>query len=396
MTATTLEALTAASPDWLAQLRREAWERYESIPFPSGREEVWRYTDLKLLRPDQFEPQAMSSGATTLADKDRDAGVIACSLTQAVEQYDELLRPRLGALVGPEDPFTALSLSLHRGGHLVYVPAGVSVGEPIELKNTTESDGAALFPRTVLIVEDGAHVVFNDVFASRTTGRPSLFAPVTEVFVGKGARVGWVTWQDHSPGIRHLAHVKAHLDRDARLDTLVVTLGGDYSRTWEECVLAGEGAESNMLGLYFPHGEQRFEHWTLQDHAAPHTRSDLLYKGAVADTAQSVYYGTIKVRHGAAKTDAYQANRNLTLSPKAIAHTNPQLEIHNNDVRCTHGATVGRVNEEHMFYLMSRGIPRPEAERLIVFGFFNEVLGRVVWSGMQDRLADAIGARVER
>ena len=207
--------------------------------------------------------------------------------------------------------------------------------------------------------------------------------------------MGWVTWQDWGRGVRQISTVKAHLGANAKLNTLLVTLGGDYSRTWKECVMAGEGAESIMLGLYFSHLDQKFEHWTMQDHAAPHTRSDLLYKGALADRSRTVYYGTIRVRNEARKTDAYQANRNLTLSPQAKADTNPQLEIETNDVRCTHGATVGRVNDEHLFYLMSRGLSRSAAERLLIFGFFNEVLERVEWSGMKELLAEAIHNKLE-
>ena len=159
--------------------------------------------------------------------------------------------------------------------------------------------------------------------------------------------------------------------------------------------MAGEGSESTMLGLYFANRKQHFEHWTVQDHLAANTRSDLLYKGALDDQARTVYYGTIKVRPGARNTDAYQANRNLSLSRKAKADTNPQLEIENNDVRCTHGATVGQVDEEQLYYLMSRGIPRAEAERLLIFGFFNEVLGRAEWSGMHELLADSILRKLE-
>jgi Fe-S cluster assembly protein SufD len=150
-----------------------------------------------------------------------------------------------------------------------------------------------------------------------------------------------------------------------------------------------------MYGLYFPHGTQRFEHWTVQDHASPHTTSDLLYKGALADTSQALYYGTIRIRPHAFRSDAYQANRNLALSPKARALPNPQLEIENNDVRCTHGATVGQIDQNHLFYLQSRGIPLEEARRLVVFGFFNQVLDRVQWSGMHERLAEAIRNKME-
>jgi Fe-S cluster assembly protein SufD len=288
-------------------------------------------------------------------------------------------------------------MAAHRGGTFLYVPKDVELAEPFQALHwiTAGAAGQSVIPRTVVIIEDGAKVVFNDLYASDALSSSTLALPATEMFIGAGAQVGWVTWQDWGRGVRHLANVRAQLDRDALLNTLVVTLGGDFSRTWKECTLAGEGAQSFMYGLYFSHGDQRFEHYTKQDHVAPHTTSDLLYKGALADTSQGLYYGTIHIRPHAFKSNAYQANRNLALSPHARALPNPQLEIENNDVRCTHGATVGQIDADHLFYLQSRGIPRDEARRLVVFGFFNQVLDKVTWSGMHDRLAEAIRQKME-
>lgn len=426
----TVETLAASSPDWLAELRREALQRYREISYPEGREEFWRFTDVGSLDPDGFtiaptdggiaitgSPKPASAaleltgvdsagravhadGSTfsiELSAKAKKAGVIFCDLETAVHEHADLLRPRLGSLVPPDDPFRALSLAAHRGGTFLHVPKGVELTEPFQALHwiTHGAAGQAVIPRTVVIVEDGAKVVFNDLYASDALEAPTLAVPATEMFIGRGAQVGWVTWQDWGRGVRHLANVKAQLDRDALLNTLVVTLGGDFSRTWKECTLAGEGAQSYMFGLYFSHADQRFEHWTVQDHASPHTTSDLLYKGALADTSQALYYGTIRIRPNAFRSDAYQANRNLALSPHARALPNPQLEIENNDVRCTHGATVGQIDPDHLFYLQSRGIPRDEARRLVVFGFFNQVLDKVTWSGMHDRLAEAIRKKME-
>ncbi|HVL80227.1 MAG TPA: Fe-S cluster assembly protein SufD [Actinomycetota bacterium] len=417
MTATT----TYTDPQWVSDLRRRAAEARDQAVYPSGREEHWRFTDVSLLRPELYDATPAESDRTTtpgkatsalelsglqsagraihtdaslaeltLSDEAMSKGVVFKPLGEAVQTHADVLEPRLGSLVGASDTFTSWSLADWRGGMFLYVPRGVSLTDPIQALHWIDAAGTVVQPRTVVVVEEDARVVFNDLYASNDLDRPTLAMPTVELFVGRGANVGWVTWQDWGSGVRHLAHVKAQLDRDATLNTLLVTLGGDFSRTTKECVLAGEGAESYMYGLYFPHGEQRFEHWTVQDHASPNTTSDLLYKGALTDTSQAVYYGTIVVRPGSAKTNAYQANRNLTLSPRARALTNPQLEIQNNDVRCTHGATVGQIDEDHLFYIQSRGVPRDEAERLVVFGFFNEVLERVTWSGMHERLAEAI------
>lgn len=426
ITEVSIEEFCTGSPPWLAELRREAWNRYRELPYPEGREENWRFTDVKSLRPDNFRLLSLDAtpdakprlesleltgvesagravhvdGATLsveLSDEARAKGVVLCDLETAVHDHADLLCPRLGALVPADDPHTALSLAAHHGGTFLYVPKGVEIASPFQALHwlSPSASGALVMPRTVVIVEDGANIVFNDVYDSDALSDPTLAAPVVEMFIGAGAKVGWVTWQDWGGGVRHLAHVRAQLDRDALLNTLVVTLGSDFSRTWKECTLAGEGAQSYMYGLYFSHGDQRFEHWTLQDHVAPNTTSDLLYKGALTDTSQALYYGTIHIRPNARKSNAYQANRNLALSPNARALPHPRLEIENNDVRCTHGVTVGKISDEHLFYLSSRGIPPEEARRLIVFGFFNQVLDQVTWSGMHERLADAIRTKME-
>ena len=390
-----IAALTQESPDWLARVRRDAETAYGEIPYPRGREETWRFTDLKAIRPDAFtlgdRPVAL-----TLDGPSAD-GVIFTDLATAIRDHGDLVERRLGSLIGSTDPFTTLSLAAHTGGTFLYVPAGTEIAAPFHATHALSDDdaGKAVLPRTLVVIEDGAKVVFNDVYTSGALSQSTLAAPVTEMFIGKGAEVGWVTWQDWGRGVKHVANVRAQLESDALLNTLVVTLGGDFSRTWKECTLAGENAQSYMYGLYFSHADQRFEHWTLQDHVAPHCTSDLLYKGALADTSQALYYGTIYIRPGAAKSDAYQANRNLALSDQARALPHPRLEIENNDVRCTHGATVGRVSDEHLFYLQSRGISPDEARRLIVFGFFNQVLDKVEWSGMQDQLAESIRAKME-
>jgi len=422
-----VEILAERGPAWHGAQRRDAWGKYEAFPFPVGREEEWRYTDLSLLRMNQFgtlypneggaaelpphgerlrHPDGVPAAASAaqvdgiptsveLSDAARDAGVIYVPLDRALSEHGDLIEGRLGTLVGAEDVFTSWSLALHRGGMFLHVPEGVEVEAPVQSLQWLTAAGSALHPRTLVVVERGAKLVFNDIYSSDALERPTYAGPVVEMFVGDGARVGWITWQDWGEGVRHLAHLEARLGKDAVLDTLVVTMGADFSRTTKRCVLAGEGAESVMLGLYLPHAEQSFEHWTLQDHAAPRTKSDLLYKGALADASRSVYYGTIRIRHDAPRSDAYQANRNLTLSPNARADTNPQLEIETNDVRCTHGATVGRIDEEQVFYLTSRGISKKDAERLIVYGFINDVLERASWSGITERLGQAVRRKVE-
>ncbi len=224
---------------------------------------------------------------------------------------------------------------------------------------------------------------------------PSLSSSVVEVTAGRGATVNYISLQDWGRGVSHFQTQRFTAGRDSTVRSLAVNLGSRFARTQVESVLKGEGSSSEMLGLYFADADQHFAQRTLQEHAAPHATSDLLYKGALKEKSRSEYSGLIKVAKGAQGTDAYQANRNLVLSEDALAHSIPQLEIEANEVRCTHGATVSPVEEEHLFYLMSRGIDRVTAQKLVVFGFFGEVLDRIRVPQVRDDLSDAIAAKVE-
>jgi Fe-S cluster assembly protein SufD len=221
---------------------------------------------------------------------------------------------------------------------------------------------------------------------------------VTELYVGPGARVRYINTQDLGRHIYDLRRQTALLDRDSRLEWLTVTLGGKLSRSSQHTVLRGSGAEAMVTGLYLPDGKQHVAFDTLQDHVATSCTSDLLYQGALLGRSRAVYEGTIRAWPGAQKTNAYQSNRNLLLSPKARADSLPQLEIEANDLRCTHGATVSQVDQDQVFYLQSRGIPRPEAVRLIVEGFFQPTLDRLPESleGLRDRLTGAIADKLSR
>lgn len=415
---------------WLADMRRAAWSRYEQMSFPTGRQEHWRYTNLKQLAFEQYAAATPDEAFGSVDDLDvtirehlgdlgasaaaqlvscdgssvhvtgmdalRSAGVIVSSIAEASSEHESLVREHLGQLVtGDEDVFAARSLATFRDGVFVYVPDGVAVELPLQLVQTLATANAACGLRTVVVVGRDASVTINEVCHSSDMDESTLVLPATEVYAGRNATVQWITWQDWGANVRQVGYHKARLDAHATMRTMTVSLGGSFARTWKESILAGEDSDSLMLGLYLPSGTQQFEHWTVQHHQAPRSRSDLLYKGVLADESRAVYYGTIRVDQQARNADAYQANRNLTLSPKAKVDTNPQLEIETNDVRCTHGATVGRVDESHMFYLTSRGIPRPQAKRLIVHGFFNDVLGRASWSGMSERIGDAILEKVE-
>jgi Fe-S cluster assembly protein SufD len=278
------------------------------------------------------------------------------------------------------DAFTELHDAFLVGGAFVHVPAGVVVDKPIIVLHWSEGDGLASFPHTLVIADESAEVTVLDRFSSpdfRLGEVGHLVDAVVELIVGDNARVRYLSVQEHGPRTWQVALQRAHVGRDASLRSSAVALGGDYARLRSESLLTGDGGESDLVAVYFGDGAQMLDFRTLQDHDAPNTRSDLLFKGAVEDEARSVYSGLIRLRPAARKANASQTNRNLVLTEGAGAESIPNLEIEANDVKCSHASTVGPIDEDQLYYLESRGVPPEEAERLIVLGFFDDVFERL-------------------
>jgi Fe-S cluster assembly protein SufD len=366
-----------AEPDWLRERRRTALTAFERLPVPSRTDEEWRRTDVTKLDPSVFSQFEHSNGfkqvETPLPD-----GVILESLATAAERHPELLEPALFSLVRADrDRFAALHAAFFTGGNFLYVPDGVVIEQPILRQHFSHSDGTAVLPHTVILAGRGSKFYYLDEYIGQEGEGAGYRSGSAEIFVGEGAEMGYVAIQKWGRNAWHLADQRARLEKDSILRLFNVTLGGRFSKTRVEASLVGQGANAELKGIYLASGEQFFDFHTLQDHQVGNTRSDLLFKGALQDTARAVYAGLIRIEKGAFRSDAYQANRNLVLSDHAKATSIPMLEIDNNDVRCTHGATVGPVDPQSLFYLQSRGIPAATAKRMIVQGFFGEVLERI-------------------
>ena len=388
--------------------RRRALELFRSLPVPSQETEEWRYTDLSAFELD-FAPYVEGRTATTpdevpteflegAGDLEDRAGLLIQhnstttiahlapglpegvhfeSIDAALRDHPEIVEPYLHALV-PSDrtKFTALHAAFRTGGTFVLVPRDTAVELPIQALTRLDADGAAIFPHTLLVVEPGAEVTFIDRFVS-PDGVRAFSDAIAEIYVGDGAHVRYVSIQEWGSGVTHLGIQRATVGRDATFRSLNIGFGASLARAEAETVLAEPGGFSEMLGVFFADEDQHFDHRSIQDHVAPNCTSDLLYKGALRDRSRAVYSGWVHVRPDAQKTNAMQTSRNIVLSEHAKADAIPNLEIEANDVRCGHAASVGPVDEDAIFYLTSRGIPRDEAERLIVSGFFQEVLDRV-------------------
>jgi Fe-S cluster assembly protein SufD len=364
-----ITALAAAEPVWLREVREAAFERFERIPLPTDRTEGWRRLDLARidLTPALPEP---SNFTVAISNADRARGIIAMPLSKAIESHELLVQEaQLQARGGRAlNKYASLAEAAWLGGSFIHVPNGVEMSEPIfvEVEHGT-------YPHLVVSVGTNARAAIAEVHRER--GR--FVSGISDIAVGAGAHLTYAHVQQCGPQTVVFSHQHAGIADNAKLVTFNVGAGGLFAKTEVAVELLGRGAESDMLGLVDGRGSQQFDYHTLQGHRSSDTRSDLLFKSALDGRAHSIYTGVIVIAKGAQRSDAYQANRNLLLDEGARADTEPMLEIEADDVRCTHGATVGPIDAEQLFYLGTRGMARDAASRLIVEGFFQDVLDKV-------------------
>ncbi|MDQ6748030.1 MAG: Fe-S cluster assembly protein SufD [Candidatus Dormibacteraeota bacterium] len=413
-------------PAWLRDRRRAAWDIFQTLPKPSAHvDEDWRRTDIAKLEPSGFrvaahpeaEADPLVGGLRGLRDAiDPNAaflattgkGLVACeglelltaqgvvvsSIEAAAELHPEQLQRALATCAAGESYFLALWNAMVRGGCFIYVPRGVSAAVPVVAAYGTAGPGAAIFPGSLVVVDDDASLTFIDAYASPADESEILSDAYTGLVLGRNARLDYCVVQQWGPGVWHLSTHRARLDRDARLRLFSVTVGSRLQKTYWEAILDGAGADAELAGVCFGDGTQHLDHQSLQDHRAPSAHSNLLLKVAVRDRARSVYSGMIVVAKEAQGTDAYVANRNLLLSPGAKADSVPRLEIKANDVRCGHGATAGHIDDDQRFYLESRGVPRDEADRLIVGGFLGDARAHAPHEGVRRFAAELLDTEI--
>jgi len=410
-------------PAWLAQLRAKAWRAFQHMPLPDRSQEEWNRTDIRGLRLESFwlplpaqqradlPPSLLGEGLepcgelltvdSFLAHRRLDGqlqqqGVLAGALDELVLTYEELLRPYLEhPLVDPEvDKFAALAAACWTSGWVLYVPRNVKLSRPLHVYSVLSS-GKTDIGRTLIVLEEGAEATVMAETASSDPHAPGLHCGTVDIFVGPRANLRYVSLQDWGKGVWHFAHQKARVAQDATLRWTVAALGSRLAKVNQHVVLAEPGANAQVEGVMFAEGSQHLSYHTLQHHAAGGCTSDLLYKGALQDRARIVWRGMIRVDPDAQKTDGYQRNDNLMLSDEARVDSIPGLEIMADDVKCSHGATTGRVDDEMIFYAASRGFTRKEATRLIVAGFFQQVFDRITIEQVRTALAQTIARRVQ-
>jgi Fe-S cluster assembly protein SufD len=414
-TFSTDSAAAQPGPQWLVDRRRAAAERFAGAELPSAEEEVWRYSRIGDLALDRYRPSTADDVEGTDTGRagellDLAAGAAAVVWTVAgqvarvdraegseihVTTGDELAEGGpLGAVLGDDTDALGALHDAFASPIVVQVPDGVDAGQVVVV-HTSGADGVASFPRLVVQVGQAASASVIEIHHG-PDGVRSLGLPVTELSVGRDANLRHRTLQLLGDGAWQIARLASTVDQGGTLHAGAAAFGGDYARTRIDTTLAGRGAHGEITAAYFGDGSQLLDFRTFQDHVAPDTTSNLLFKGALGEKGASVYTGLIKIRPTARGTQAFQTNRNIKLSDEAWAESVPNLEIENNEVQCSHASTVGPVDAEQRFYLESRGVPTGRAERLIVRGFFDEVLDGLDLGSLEDLVRSSLEDKLER
>jgi Fe-S cluster assembly protein SufD len=430
----TFEAFLAArdEPDWLLEGRRAAWQAFQDLPLPSRADEEWMRTDIRLFRLDKFSlptaathdspltthplpvallahgvelggrtvtlnSHAVEAGQSELKPKWAKQGVLFGSLDELARTHGELIRRHLFRAINLHaDKFAALHAACWSGGTLLYVPKGVVIDEPLHTL-TALSSGAVDLSHILVVLEEGSEAtLLTETAGGAMAEHPEsgLHVGAIELIVGPRTKLRYVNLQNWGTGVWHFAHQNALVENAGQLQWTIGALGSRLAKVNQHVALTGEDANAQVNGVMFTEGKQHLSYHTLQHHQAPACKSDLLYKGALQDQSRLVWRGMIKVDPGAQKTDGYQRNDNLMLSDHARADSIPGLEIQADDVRCTHGSTTGRVDDEMIFYAQCRGLTRKEATRMVVAGFFQQVFDRITIDSVREALGEAIGRRI--
>lgn len=413
-------------PTWVADSRLESWKVYESLPMPTLNDEEWRRTDYSHINWGSADKLIQANGATvntvpkyhleplvgdgeggtmvfvdgklvhsTFSDDLKSQGVIFSDLNTAAKEHEALVKEHfMTKAVKPTDgKFAALHGAMWTHGVFAYIPRNVAAELPLHVVMYNTHDGATL-GHVLVVLEENSQATIQVEYASAPGTEDSAYIGATELLLGDNSNLKYVALQDWNRQTYEFSHQRARTGKDANLDWIIGTMGSTLTKAFLEIDMDGLGSNTRMSGFFFADKTQHFDLDTQQNHSAPLTTSDLLFKGAGKDTARTVWQGMIKSLPQMQKIDGYQVCRNLMLSDDTRMDGIPGLEIEADDVACSHAATFGTLEEEPIFYLMSRGIPRNEAQLMIIDGFFDELLQRIPFERVRERLQDAIEAKI--
>lgn len=402
----TLEAIASGNPAWLKSQRLAAWRTFEKLPLPTRRDLQWQRFDIRPLKLDRIalpaDRPAITERLTALPSELSKKGVVFCDMAAALARHGGALKDYLGKSIAPDEPskFGALHAALWQNGAFLYVPRDVRIEQPLEVVYEFQGQNTAGFPHTLVVIEPGAEATLVQKFIGGppvgTNGAPSVHASGTEVFVKEGGHLHYISEQNFSPNVYDFTLKRARVARDAEIDWVLGMFGSSFQRYDVECIMEGEGGTSFMYAVAVLDHHQQFGQFTKQHHKTGNTTSDLLFKNVLRDSAVSNYAGLIKVEKNANGTNAYQANRNLVLNKEVRCDTRPILEIESNQLRCTHGATVGQLEEQQLFYLRSRGLTPELARDVLIEAFLDPVLARIQVEDVQKEFARLVHDKIVR
>jgi len=401
-----VEAIASGEPGWLKSQRLAAWQTFEKLPLPSKRDLQWQRFDMRALKLDQVawpaDKSSVTERLTALPAALSKKGIVFCDTRTALAKHRDMLKDYLGKSIAPEElsKFHALHAAFWSAGAFLYVPREVRVEIPLEVVYEFSGQHAAGFPRTLVVIEPGAEATLVQKFIGGPTagsnGAASIHASGTEVFVKEGGHLHYISEQNFAPNVYDFTLKRAHVARDAEIDWVLGMFGASFQRYDVECIMEGEGGTSFMYAVGVLDHNQQFGQFTKQHHKTGNTTSDLLFKNVLRDKAVSNYAGVIKVEKNANGTNAYQANRNLVLNKEVRCDTRPILEIESNQLRCTHGATVGQLEPQQLFYLQSRGLTPEQSRDVLIEAFLDPVLARIQVEAVQKEFAELVHRKVVR
>ena len=421
----TKEMIPEVKSEDFKRYQHQGWDIYNELPYPTDKDEAWRRTSLakldkqiiklsngkngEVLIPDKFKTPVIEGShagqlilypggkSRILENQYHNEGVVFDDLDEVIISNPDLVLRIAGSLVHASDgKFAALATAYGNHGVFLYIPRGVKIKEPLHSLFWYQGNNVGAFSHNVIWLEEDSEATFVQEYASETGQNINKFhSGILEVHVGRNASLKMVELQSWGEGVWNVMHEKVNVQQNGELTWIFGSLGSHLTKSFSSVDLAGPGATAKVSGFYFADADQHLDMDTEQNHLSQNTTSDLLYKGAVTGAARSVWQGNIYVAPGANGTDGYQANRNLILSTKARADSIPGLEILADDVKCTHGATVGKVDPEQIFYLRSRGLNENEAKHLIVEGFFETIMERIPFQEVQDRFRKAIFDKID-
>jgi len=406
----------------IRKYRETSWDLFQELTMPDERSESWKRSSLREFKPGNYslaypsgsEIDNLSSNEnipdgvagsihsiaevtrTNLSELNRINGIIFQDIVTAEKSHPEIVEKILGQVINPGvDKFAAAAGALAQFGTVLYIPHDQKIDQPMVVSLEGSGTGKAFFSHHLIYLEpfsSATLIIENSSLPEKEIG--IFHSGIVEIILKEGAKLTLISLQSWAENCWNFGHAKAILEKDATIDWTIGSVGSKFSKDFSDLQLSGRGSNGKISGFYFANHHQHMDHETSQNHLAPNTTSDLLFKGALTDSSRTVWRGMIYVAKDAIKTDGYQANRNLILSENARADSIPGLEILTDDVRCTHGATVGKIDQDLIFYLESRGIPREEAEKLVIEGFFEPVLERIPLESIQELFRKAISQKM--